>query len=159
MPSRTLGCTLAPKERMIASAMDVPAWIGLYCRSGPSKPRQPAFETHGQTPPGFNHPLYPKGDPRAELLLELASSLVRGKAKETANLHHFLAHARRKLHLHPRVELGVVALCRALKLPRGIPSALFAIAGTAGTVAHVIEQRSAGFLLRPRARFISNSGQ
>jgi len=114
--------------------------------------------THGQTPPGFNHPMYQKGDPRAELLLELASSLVRGKSKEAANLQHFLVRARQKMHLHPRVELGAVALCRALQLPQGSPSALFAIGRTAGTVAHVIEQRSAGFLLRPRARFLSSSG-
>ncbi|MGH7436217.1 MAG: citrate/2-methylcitrate synthase, partial [Polyangiaceae bacterium] len=32
--------------------------------------------------------------------------------------------------------------------------AVFAVARTAGWIAHAFEQRAAGFLLRPRARYV-----
>jgi citrate synthase len=53
----------------------------------------------------------------------------------------------------PTVDLGLVAVCAALKLPAGAATALFALGRSAGWIAHAIEQRDAGFALRPRARF------
>jgi citrate synthase len=42
----------------------------------------------------------------------------------------------------------------AAGLPPGSATALFALGRSAGWVAHVREQRAAGFLLRPRARYV-----
>jgi len=42
---------------------------------------------------------------------------------------------------------------RMVGLPPQAPMAVFALARTAGWVAHVLEQRAHGSLLRPRARF------
>ena len=39
-------------------------------------------------------------------------------------------------------------------MPRGTASGLFAVARCAGWVAHVLEQYEAGFLMRPRARYV-----
>jgi citrate synthase len=41
----------------------------------------------------------------------------------------------------------------ALGAPPAAASGLFAVARSAGWLAHVLEQRAAGFLLRPRARY------
>jgi citrate synthase len=53
----------------------------------------------------------------------------------------------------PNVDFGLVALVRALGLSRGSGAAIFAIGRTAGWIAHALEQRAAGFLLRPRAEY------
>jgi citrate synthase len=54
----------------------------------------------------------------------------------------------------PTVDLGLVAVAAAAGLPPGSAAALFALGRTAGWVAHVLEQREAGFMLRPRARYV-----
>jgi citrate synthase len=54
----------------------------------------------------------------------------------------------------PTADVGLVAISAALGLPRGAPLAIFACGRVAGWIAHALEQRSAGFLLRPRARYI-----
>jgi len=53
----------------------------------------------------------------------------------------------------PSIDVGLVAVARALGLPVGTATALFAIGRTVGWVAHSIEQYEAGYLLRPRARY------
>jgi citrate synthase len=50
--------------------------------------------------------------------------------------------------------VGLVALASALGLPPGSAAALFAVGRSAGWVAHALEQREAGFVLRPRARYV-----
>ena len=54
----------------------------------------------------------------------------------------------------PSIELGLVTLTRALDLPNRSAGGLFALGRSAGWVAHVLEQRLAGFLIRPRAKFV-----
>jgi len=53
----------------------------------------------------------------------------------------------------PSIDVGLVAIARALALPVGTATALFAIGRTVGWVAHSLEQYEAGYLLRPRARY------
>jgi citrate synthase len=52
------------------------------------------------------------------------------------------------------VDFGLVALASALELPAGAAAALFAVGRAAGWVAHVLEQREQGHMLRPRARYV-----
>jgi citrate synthase len=54
----------------------------------------------------------------------------------------------------PTLDVGLVALAAALRLPAGSAPAIFAIGRTAGLIAHALEQRAAGFILRPRARYV-----
>lgn len=102
--------------------------------------------------PGFGHSLYPQGDPRALALIEAALTLSsRSVALKTAlSLVEAMGDSGRGL---PTLDLGLVAVAAALGLPPGSAAALFAVGRSAGWIAHVLEQRAAGFLLRPRARY------
>jgi citrate synthase len=53
----------------------------------------------------------------------------------------------------PSLDVGLVAITSALGLPPGSAAALFAVGRAAGWIAHTFEQREAGFMLRPRARY------
>lgn len=104
---------------------------------------------------GFNHPLYPKGDPRADWMIALAKSL-KPRSRTGQNAIWFLERVQEDCHMYPGLPAGLVALAVALDLPRRSAPAIWGIARTAGQIAHVIEQRNAGFMLRPRARFVSS---
>jgi citrate synthase len=102
--------------------------------------------------PGFGHPLYPAGDPRAKVLLELARE--HGDSRPTVRVALALTDAMARAGAPaPSLDLGLVALAEALAMPPGTAGALFAIGRTAGWTAHVLEQRAARFILRPRARY------
>ena len=50
---------------------------------------------------------------------------------------------------------GLLALLVAVVgLPHGAATAIWIMARSAGWVAHVLEQRAQGFMMRPRARYI-----
>jgi citrate synthase len=100
----------------------------------------------GEPPPGFGHALYPDGDPRAAALLgaiEVPPSLVALRQEVEAATGQ-----------RANVDFALVALRQSLGLPAEAPFALFALARTAGWLAHAIEQITTGALIRPRARYI-----
>ena len=103
--------------------------------------------------PGFGHPLYAEGDPRARPLLDLARELAPRSSAVRAidDLVDAMALAGQP---PPTVDLGLVAVARALRLPPGSALAIFATGRAAGWIAHVNEQREAAFVLRPRARYV-----
>jgi citrate synthase len=103
---------------------------------------------------GFNHPLYPEGDARASLILEQVRALQRA-TPNTASTLEFLALVEDRLSMHPGVAIALVVLARALGLPDGSATAIWIVSRTAGWVAHVLEQRTQAFLLRPRAKYIA----
>ncbi|GEP54997.1 citrate synthase [Reyranella soli] len=107
----------------------------------------------GSAIPGFNHPLYPNGDPRAEYLLAVARSQSINPDR-TIDIVTFLEEAAQELKVRPSVETGLVVLCHALQLPYRSAGAILTIARCAGWIAHVMEQRLAGIMLRPRARYL-----
>jgi citrate synthase len=107
----------------------------------------------GEQVPGFGHPLYPTGDPRGALLIELAQN--QGARTESARTAFALLEAMaRGGHPAATLDAGLVVLCHSLALPRGTAATLFALGRTAGWVAHALEQRTAGHVLRPRARYV-----
>jgi citrate synthase len=95
--------------------------------------------------PGFGHPLYPDGDPRARALLATAS-LDRGLA-ELRDAVVVATGAR------PNVDFALLALVRAHGMPGDAPFRLFALGRSVGWAAHAIEQAASGELIRPRARY------
>lgn len=103
---------------------------------------------------GFGLTIYPDGDPRAAFLIDLAQRTAPGSAR--ADLaYRFVERVRDRLGMHPNIELGLVVLCIAWGLPARTPCALWGISRTAGWIAHVIEQRLAGFTIRPRGLYQS----
>jgi citrate synthase len=101
---------------------------------------------HGVTAPGFGHPLYPDGDPRAAALS--------GLFVEPPGLAALRAAMESATGAHDNVDFALVALARALDLPADAPFALFAVARSSGWSAHAIEQIAGGSLIRPRARYV-----
>jgi citrate synthase len=105
----------------------------------------------GERVPGFGHPLYPEGDPRATMLLHLAEAS--GNRNEWRLLRQLRKAGRELLHVHPSLDFGLVAAARTYGLPEHAPLVLFALGRTVGWIAHAIEQYGQGDLIRPRARY------
>lgn len=103
-----------------------------------------AHLTSGQTLPGFGHPLYPDGDIRAAALL----ARIIPSSPETGA---FVSAARDLTGQTPNIDFALVALRRHLRLPEGAAFGLFALGRSAGWIAHALEQRRTGQLIRPRA--------
>ena len=105
----------------------------------------------GERLPGFGHPLYPDGDPRAALLLRLAQASE--NQQEWRQVRSLATAASDLLHDLPNLDFGLVALSRTYGLPHRAPLILFALGRTIGWIAHVMEQYATGELIRPRARY------
>ena len=106
----------------------------------------------GDRLPGFGHPLYPDGDPRATCLLALLAERCPGSAQ--VQLAGDVCEAVYAiLGLRPTIDFGLAALGLALGTPRHSPLALFALGRTAGWIGHAIEQYVLDQLIRPRARY------
>ena len=119
------------------------------------------FLNKGREIPGFGHHLYPNGDPRATILIEKARLMVEeidGEGRQSQEFLTDLIKAAKKLGMQPpNLDLGLVAIARALGLPDVGASSLFVLGRMAGWTAHIIEQRQQGFLLRPRARYVGRA--
>ena len=110
----------------------------------------------GDLVPGFGHPVYPHGDPRAQSLLACAGALSQRSAALKKRLAPalVLAKAMQREGLPATVDFGLVALTRTLGMRQGSAALLFALGRSAGWVAHVLEQRQSEVVLRPRARYL-----
>jgi citrate synthase len=106
---------------------------------------------HGDRLPGFGHPLYPAGDPRAVLLMRLAEAS--GNEREWQRLRALSKAGSELLHDLPNLDFGLAAVTRAYRLPEQAPALLFALGRTIGWIAHAIEEYASGELIRPRARY------
>lgn len=99
----------------------------------------------GSPLPGFGHPLYPDGDPRARALLA---------AFEPPPAY---AQARRIIGSltgeEPNIDFALTALAARLEMDEDAPFQIFAAARCTGWIAHALEQNEAGRLIRPRARY------
>jgi citrate synthase len=131
----------------------VEAFLGRPRRASVLLQRAERLHAEGRSVPGFDHPLYPHGDPRAAQLLALARARMT-PGRELRTIFRFLDDIQARAGLRPRQELALVVLARAMVLPPQAPAALFALGRIAGWVAHVREQRATGTLLRPRAKFV-----
>ncbi|WP_417695445.1 citrate/2-methylcitrate synthase [Roseibium sp.] len=107
----------------------------------------------GEDLPGFGHLLYEKADPRAAMLLK--------RLQETAphslflqTMPYVLTAGRSYYGLSPNIDFALVALQRALRLPKEAPKLLFCAGRLVGWIAHALEQYQAKEQIRPRANYI-----
>jgi citrate synthase len=107
----------------------------------------------GEALPGFGHQLYPAGDPRGRLLLEMAHN-ARPAAPILAVAEAVVATADQAIQVAPNLDFGLAVLARALALPVYTPFTLFALGRTAGWIGHIIEQYGVNQLIRPRSRYV-----
>ena len=118
-------------------------------RDGPRRAAERALGDDGALP-GFGHPLYPRGDPRAAELLRICDGLPTADDDPVTGL---VALARDQLGQEPTLDLGLAALSRRLGLPDGAAFCLFALGRSAGWIAHALEARADSRLIRPRSRY------
>src|SRR6185295_5787120 len=99
---------------------------------------------------GFGHLIYRKGDPRGISLLEELTKAGADK-RLTIEVPERIAEA---TGAFVNIDYALAVLCKTLQLPRGSETAIFAMARTAGWIAHAIEQLESQVLIRPRARYV-----
>jgi len=127
-------------EAMLAAAAgpdDVPRVVGELLR-------------RGEKVPGFGHFVYRGGDPRAILLLDLVRRAA-PKSGQLAVAEAVLAEVRRKSLPEPNIDFAIATLARVAGMIRGSGEAVFAVARTAGWIAHALEAYAGPGPLRPRA--------
>jgi citrate synthase len=110
----------------------------------------------GRSTPGFDNPLYSRGDPRANFLLELALKLNGKDSCVSQTLQVITTHFPT---VSARINLceALVVLSRALGLPHQAAGGLMALSRSAGCVAHILEQREQNTIIRPRGKFVPSS--
>jgi citrate synthase len=123
---------LAQLDRLLA-ASDMPAQVK-------------AMVARGDQIAGWSHPLYPDGDVRAlDLIAAMKprpaiAAILRAIGKATGD--------------KPNCDAALAAMARELDLPPDATFSLFALARMAGWLAHAMEQRETGRIIRPRARYV-----
>jgi citrate synthase len=104
----------------------------------------------GEKVPGFGHFVYRGGDPRATVLLDLVRRAA-PKSGQLAVADAVLAEVRHKSLPEPNIDFALATLARVAGMVRGAGEAMFAVARTAGWVAHALEAYAGPGPLRPRA--------
>ncbi|HLN67084.1 MAG TPA: citrate/2-methylcitrate synthase [Streptosporangiaceae bacterium] len=130
-------------ETLLAAASgpdDVPRVVGELLR-------------RGEKVPGFGHFVYRTGDPRAVLLFDLVRRAA-PKSGQLAVAEAVLAEVRRKSLPEPNIDLAIATLARVAGMIRGSGEAIFAVARTAGWIAHALEAYAGPGPLRPRAVYM-----
>jgi citrate synthase len=111
-----------------------------------------SYLKRGEAIPGFGHPLYPQGDPRGRLLLELTTTAY-PQSPVVALAQTIVTAAYELIGEYPTIDFGLVTLAQAIGLPPGGAITLFALGRTIGWVGHAIEQYQLDRIIRPRAQY------
>jgi citrate synthase len=131
----------------IATPANADAWIAAALK-------------RGERLMGFGHRVYRVRDPRASVL-KAAVAKLKGRANRIAFAEAVEAAALRALkgfkserRLDTNVEFYTALLLEALAIPREAFTPVFALARTAGWIAHIREQELGGRLIRPQSRYV-----
>jgi len=103
---------------------------------------------------GFGHFLYPDGDPRATVLLPLVRDAA-GDSRRATRIDELIDLLRDRLELEPNIDCALAAMSCLAGMRDDAGEAVFAVARTAGWVAHglaELEERPLRF--RPVSRWV-----
>ncbi|MER8067656.1 citrate synthase [Streptomyces sp. NPDC094034] len=107
----------------------------------------------GRRVPGLGHRLYPGRDPRAEALFTVVAELP-GAGPVLAAAREVEATTARHVIPHANVDLALAALSVSAGMPAEAGETVFAVARTAGWIAHAIEEYGERPLrMRPSGRY------
>jgi citrate synthase len=84
--------------------------------------------------PGFRHSVHTRGDPRADPLLQAVRQIAAPGDRDLIN------RVTRAAPAPPNSDFALAALCHVARMPAQAPTALFAVARTAGWIAHAAEE-------------------
>ena len=107
----------------------------------------------GDRIPGLGQPLYPAGDPRFRVLMEVLQEAL-PDSRVAASARVVAEQAAELLGQQPTVDFALAAVSAALGQTPGGGFTLFALGRTAGWLAHALEEYQRGRLIRPRARYV-----
>jgi citrate synthase len=121
-----------------------PRGVAAAAAAGPGRGASPETESTNRS----------DGIRRARTLLAIVDTLAAHAARSRVSTKRASDPRPIPAAALPSVDVGLAAVVAALGLPASSASGLFALARSAGWLAHALEQRAAGFLLRPRARYV-----
>jgi citrate synthase len=108
----------------------------------------------GRRVPGLGHRLYPGEDPRARALFALLED-VPAAAPALAAARDVVATTARHTPLHANVDLALAVLTVACGMEATAGETVFAVARTAGWIAHILEEYEERPLrMRPSGRYV-----
>ena len=151
-PYAVVGTGLGAVSGALHGGASLGAETLMAAASGPEDvPRVVAeFLRRGERVPGFGHFVYRGGDPRAILLLDLVRQAA-PKSRQLAVADAVFAEVRHKSLPEPNIDFAIATLVRVAGMVRGAGEAIFAVARTAGWIAHALEAYYGPGPLRPRA--------
>ncbi|MFF4805207.1 citrate synthase [Streptomyces sp. NPDC001351] len=108
----------------------------------------------GRRIPGLGHRLYPGEDPRARALFGLLEEIPRA-APALAAARDIVATTARHTPLHANVDLALAVLTASSGMPSTAGETIFAVARTAGWIAHALEEYGEHPLrMRPSGHYV-----
>jgi len=113
----------------------------------------------GERLPGFGNRAFPNGDPRAALLADALRKVGGSKRFQFATEFErsalfALARYRPDKALRPNLEIYAGLLLDACGIPPDAFTPAFATARSVGWLAHALEQKATGRMLRPASRYV-----
>src|SRR5882724_2279209 len=151
-PYAVVGTGLGAMSGALHGGASLGAETLMAAASGPDDVPRVVAELlrRGEKVPGFGHFVYRGGDPRAILLLDLVRQAA-PKSGQLAVADAVFAEVRHKSLPDPNIDFAIATLVRVAGMVRGAGEAIFAVARTAGWIAHALEAYSGPGPLRPRA--------
>lgn len=104
----------------------------------------------GERIPGLGHFVYSAGDPRAAALLELLQE-ASPESPALAVAGAIVGEARRRALPEPNIDFALATLAVTAGMIPGAGEAIFAVARTAGWIAHALEEYARQSPIRPRS--------
>jgi citrate synthase len=151
-PYAVVGTGLGAMSGALHGGASLGAEILMAAATGPDDvPRVVAERLRrGEKVPGFGYFVYRTGDPRAVALLDLVRRAA-PKSGQLAVADAVFAEVRQKSLPEPNIDFALATLARVAGMVRGAGEAIFAVARTAGWIAHALEAYAGSGPLRPRA--------